>query len=61
MRRGLEAAGVKIESAELTMQPTNTVEVDAVKARGNLRLIEHLEDHEDVQRVTANFEISPTR
>jgi YebC/PmpR family DNA-binding regulatory protein len=57
VRRGLEAAGVKIESAELIMQPTNTVEVDAARARGNLRLIEHLEDHEDVQRVTANFEI----
>jgi YebC/PmpR family DNA-binding regulatory protein len=57
VRRGLEAAGVRIESAELTMQARNTVEVDAAHARQNLRLIEHLEDHDDVQRVTANFEI----
>jgi YebC/PmpR family DNA-binding regulatory protein len=57
VRRSLEAAGVRIESAELIMQPTNMIEVDAAKARGNLRLIEHLEDHEDVQRVTGNFEI----
>ncbi|MGO9179203.1 MAG: YebC/PmpR family DNA-binding transcriptional regulator [Candidatus Limnocylindrales bacterium] len=57
VRRALEAAGVRIASAELIMQPTNTIEVDAAKARGNLRLIEHLEDHEDVQRVTGNFEI----
>jgi transcriptional/translational regulatory protein YebC/TACO1 len=39
------------------MQAKNTVEVDAAHARSNLRLIEHLEDHDDVQRVTANFEI----
>jgi YebC/PmpR family DNA-binding regulatory protein len=57
VRRSLESAGVKIESAELTMQAKNTIEVDAAKARANLRLIEHLEDHDDVQRVTANFEI----
>jgi YebC/PmpR family DNA-binding regulatory protein len=57
VRRNLEAAGVAIESAELTMQAKNTVEVDAAHARSNLRLIEHLEDHDDVQRVTANFEI----
>ncbi len=57
VRRGLEAAGVHVESAELTMQARNTVEVDAAHARQNLRLIEHLEDHDDVQRVTANFEI----
>jgi len=57
VRRSLESAGVKIESAELTMQPKNTVELDASKARQALRLVELLEDHDDVQRVTANFEI----
>ncbi len=57
VRRQLETAGVRIESAELTMQARNTIEVDVSKARANLRLIEHLEDHDDVQRVTANFEI----
>jgi YebC/PmpR family DNA-binding regulatory protein len=57
VRKALESAGVKIESAEMTMQATNTIEVDAGRARQNLRLIENLEDHDDVQRVTANFEI----
>jgi YebC/PmpR family DNA-binding regulatory protein len=57
VRRNLEAAGVAIDSAELAMQAMNMVEVDAAHARSNLRLIEHLEDHDDVQRVTANFEI----
>ena len=57
VRRELEAAGVKIESAELSMTPKNTVELDESKARQALRLVELLEDHDDVQRVTANFEI----
>lgn len=57
VRRSLEGAGVKIESAELSMSPTNTIELDAGKARQALRLVELLEDHDDVQRVTANFEI----
>ncbi len=57
VRRALEAAGIQVESAEVTMHARNTVEVDAAHARSNLRLIEHLEDHDDVQRVTANFEI----
>jgi YebC/PmpR family DNA-binding regulatory protein len=57
LRKGLEAAGVKVESAEVTMQPKTTIEVDAHVARQNLRLIEALEDHDDVQRVTANFDV----
>ncbi len=57
LRKSLESAGVKIESAEITMQAKNTIEVDLSKARSNLHLIERLEDHDDVQRVTANFDI----
>jgi transcriptional/translational regulatory protein YebC/TACO1 len=33
------------------------IEVDVEKARANLRLIEALEDSDDVQRVTANFDL----
>jgi YebC/PmpR family DNA-binding regulatory protein len=57
VRRALEAAGVKIESAELSMSPKNMVELDAARARQALRLVEILEEQDDVQRVTANFEI----
>lgn len=57
VRRELESAGVAIESAELEMAAKQTVEVDASKARQNLRLIELLEDLDDVSRVTANFDI----
>ncbi len=57
VRRQLEAAGLPIESAEVAMQARNTIELDPGQVRQNLRLIENLEDHDDVQRVTANFEI----
>jgi transcriptional/translational regulatory protein YebC/TACO1 len=57
VRLALEAAGLRIESAELTMQAKAPVQVDVDRARQNLRLIETLEDNDDVQRVTANFEL----
>ena len=57
VRKAMEAAGVKVESAEITMRPKTTVEIDGQHVRQNLRLIENLEDHDDVQRVTANFEL----
>ena len=57
VRTALEGTGVTIESAEVAMQPKSTVEVEVSAARQNLRLIENLEDLDDVQRVTANFDI----
>jgi YebC/PmpR family DNA-binding regulatory protein len=57
VRRALEAAGVAVESAEATMIPRQTVDLDSTKARQAMRLVELLEDLDDVQRVTANFEI----
>ena len=57
LRVTLEGSGVKVESAEVTMQPKTPIEVDEHVARQNLRLIEALEDHDDVQRVTANFDL----
>lgn len=57
IRRELETAGLPIESAESAMVAKQTVELDAAKARQALRLVESLEDLEDVQRVTANFDI----
>jgi YebC/PmpR family DNA-binding regulatory protein len=57
VRRALESAGIAVDSAESTMVAKQTVELDSAKARQNLRLVEQLEDLDDVQRVTANFEI----
>ena len=57
VRQALEAAGVQVESAESTMIAKQTVELDSSKARQALRLVELLEDLDDVSRVTANFDI----
>jgi len=57
VRRALESTGVAVDSAESTMVARQTVELDAAKARQALRLVELLEDLDDVSRVTANFDI----
>jgi YebC/PmpR family DNA-binding regulatory protein len=57
VRKALESAGVPVDSAESAMIAKQTVELDSAKARQALRLVEMLEDLDDVQRVTANFDI----
>ncbi len=57
VRKALEGAGVPVDTAESTMVARQTVELDASKARQALRLVELLEDLDDVSRVTANFDI----
>ena len=57
VRRSLESAGIAVESAESTMVAQQTVELDSARARQALRLVELLDDLDDVQRVTANFDI----
>ncbi|HSL32330.1 MAG TPA: YebC/PmpR family DNA-binding transcriptional regulator, partial [Candidatus Limnocylindrales bacterium] len=57
IRKALEETGVAVESAESTMIAKQTVELDSAKARQALRLVEMLEDLDDVQRVSANFDI----
>jgi YebC/PmpR family DNA-binding regulatory protein len=57
VRKALEGAGVPVDSAENAMVAKQTVELDSNKARQALRLVELLEDLDDVQRVTANFDI----
>jgi YebC/PmpR family DNA-binding regulatory protein len=58
VREAVEQAGFAVESAELTMVPKTTVEVgDETSARKILRLIDALEDSDDVQDVYSNFDI----
>lgn len=57
VRANLEAVGIKYHSAELTMIPKNTVALDESDARKTLRLLDALEDNDDVQEVYANFDI----
>ena len=58
VREAIEAAGFTVDNAELTMLPKTTVEVvDEADAKKVLRLIDQLEDNDDVQDVFANFDI----
>jgi YebC/PmpR family DNA-binding regulatory protein len=58
VREAIEAAGIPIESAELTMVPKTTIEVaDESAAKKVLRLMDALEENDDVQDVYANFDI----
>jgi YebC/PmpR family DNA-binding regulatory protein len=57
VRKSLDSAGLPVESAESAMVAKTTVELDGGRARQNLRLVEALEELDDVQRVTANFDI----
>lgn len=58
VRDAVEAAGLTVENAEVTMEPQTTVEVEGKDAELTLRLMDLLEDHDDVQNVYANFDIS---
>ena len=58
VRAALEDAGIEIQSAESTMVPKTTVEVDdEAAARKIVRLMDALEENDDVQDVFANFDI----
>lgn len=58
VRRTLEQQGVKVNSAELTYVPISTITLDDTKALQVMRLIERLEELDDVQKVHTNLEIT---
>ena len=58
LRAALEEAGVKPESAELSMVASSTVMLAGEQAERMVALIESLEEHDDVQSVYSNFEMS---
>lgn len=57
VKAGLESRGVSVEVAEITMIPKSTVPLDEHVAAQMIRLMEALEDLDDVQNVYANFDI----
>jgi transcriptional/translational regulatory protein YebC/TACO1 len=57
VREALDAAGIPIDSAELTMRPTSRAPVDEGQVGQLMRLIEALEEHDDVNAVHANFDV----
>src|ERR1035437_5369208 len=56
-RRQVEEAGYTVEEAEVTMNPGTSITLDAPQARQVLRLLDSLEELDDVQQVYANAEI----
>jgi YebC/PmpR family DNA-binding regulatory protein len=57
VRKALDEAGVPVDDAESAMLARQTVALDADHVRKTMRLVELLEDLEDVQRVTTNVDI----
>lgn len=57
VRQHLSQAGIPVQSSDLTMVPKNTVTVSRESAPQLMKLMDLLEDHDDVQQVHANFDI----
>jgi YebC/PmpR family DNA-binding regulatory protein len=57
VRQAMVDAGVEIDSAEIAMQPKSTVDVPEDQVAQLMRLIDNLEEHDDVGAVHANFNV----
>ncbi len=57
VRKALEDGGIPMETAEVTRIPANTVAVDENKGKALLKLMDILEDHDDIQKSYSNFDI----
>ena len=57
VRKALEEASVPMDTAELTRIPQNTVLLDEKKGKALLKLMDILEDHDDIQKAYSNFVI----
>jgi YebC/PmpR family DNA-binding regulatory protein len=57
VRQALEDAGVEMESAEMAYRPSSLVPIDEAQAGKLMRLIETLEENDDVEAVHANFDV----
>ena len=58
LRDAIVAASISTQVAEISLHPTVTVSLNIDTARSVLKLIGTIEDNDDVQRVSANFDIS---
>ncbi|MBI4310055.1 MAG: YebC/PmpR family DNA-binding transcriptional regulator, partial [Candidatus Omnitrophica bacterium] len=58
VKNALAAKNIPTSSGEVTMVPSSTVKVEGNDAKNVLGLMEALEEHEDIQNVHANFDIS---
>lgn len=58
VKKAFDDAGITYNFAEISMIPTNTVNLEGKKAEQMLNLMEALEDHDDINHVYANFDIA---
>jgi transcriptional/translational regulatory protein YebC/TACO1 len=58
VRKALEAAKIEVKAAQLVMIPKNTTQIAGRDAELVTRLIDVLDDHDDVQDVWSNFDLS---
>ena len=54
----LAAAEIVVTSKQVTRIPNNTIDLDVAQAKQVLKLMEALDDHDDVQNVSANFNLT---
>jgi YebC/PmpR family DNA-binding regulatory protein len=59
LRDAFEKAGLKAQTADILQIPQNTIKITGQEASTMLKLVERLEESDDVQKVHANFEIDP--
>ena len=52
----LEASSIPTQTAEITWVPQNTIDLDVAGGRRIVRMLDALEENDDVQNVTANFQ-----
>ncbi len=57
VKQALEANNIKYDSAQITMLPKNTVKVEGKEAEQLLKLMDMLEENEDIQNIYSNFDI----
>ena len=57
MKQALDEKGIPVSLAEVTMVPQTTVQLEGKQATQMLKLMDALEEHDDVQKVSANFDI----
>ncbi|MBN2356976.1 YebC/PmpR family DNA-binding transcriptional regulator, partial [candidate division KSB1 bacterium] len=60
VKKALEEKHINYESAEITMEPTTTVKVEGKNAESILKMMDALEEHDDVQNIYSNFDIDPS-
>ncbi len=58
VKEALDAAGIETTSASVSMVPDNVVDLSGSSAESTLKLLDELEDHDDIQDVACNMDIS---